>query len=267
MKIVTTALVLSLSMSLTAEATADCMDADYYASVDPKAAKGVFLAELYTVLSKGTRVYTYGELWELLEITDAADGGDSEVVLLYTQREAPDDKAMKDGITRPGAWNREHTWPQSRGVGKGTTQHSDLHHVRPADYLANNSRGNDNFGDVEGGTEVRGSLGKRAGESIPNVFEPDNGDEKRDVKGDVARMLFYMTVRYPGLQLIEGNAAEGSRDPRLGQLCTLMKWHVADAVSDFEKARNNKICELQGNRNPFIDHPNWTANIWGETCD
>jgi hypothetical protein len=91
-------------------------------------------------------------------------------------------------------------------------------------------------------------------------------------KGDVARMLFYMDVRYegtggdgtPDLTLVNTKTTD-SRRPELGRLCTLLHWHGHDPVSDGERRRNDRVFAWQGNRNPFIDHPEWAAAIWDAT--
>ena len=95
-------------------------------------------------------------------------------------------------------------------------------------------------------------------------FEPRDG-----VKGDIARMLFYMDVRYagadgvPDLELIDEDSRSG---PLLGHLCTLLAWHEADPVDDLEHRRHERIVDTQGNRNPFIDRPEFAAAIWDTAC-
>jgi endonuclease I len=81
------------------------------------------------------------------------------------------------------------------------------------------------------------------------------------MKGDIARSMFYMATRY------EGNDSESDLEfNTIGDICTFLTWHLNDPVSQEEIERNNKTFEFQNNRNPFIDHPEWAANIWNSHC-
>lgn len=92
------------------------------------------------------------------------------------------------------------------------------------------------------------------------------------VRGDFARTLFYMAVRYqgndasltPDLELVVGKPEPET--PHLGGLCLLLDWHEADPVSALERNRNDRIYQWQGNRNPFIDRPEFAADIWSNAC-
>jgi endonuclease I len=148
-------------------------------------------------------------------------------------------------------------WAQSRGgfttsAGPGT----DLHHIRPEDVTVNSIRGNKDFDN--GGTAVSG---------CNDCWTDSNSFEPRDaVKGDVARMLLYMAIRYEGgdgFNNLEMSSTVGSSSTLIGDLETLLAWHAADPVSSFEMRRNDRIhAQWQGNRNPFIDHPEWANAIW-----
>lgn len=150
-----------------------------------------------------------------------------------------------------------HVWAQSRGgfttsAGPGT----DLHHIRPEDVTVNSIRGNKDFDN--GGSAVSGCT---------DCWTDGDSFEPRDaVKGDVARMLFYMAIRYEGddgFTDLEMSSTVGTSSSRLGDLETLLAWNSADPVSTFEMRRNDRIhAQWQGNRNPFIDHPEWAAAIW-----
>jgi endonuclease I len=158
-----------------------------------------------------------------------------------------------------GQWNREHVWAKSHGgFDNVPPEGTDAHHVRACDVKVNNVRGNLDF-DM-GGNPVDGAPGCRVdGDS----FEPHD-----DFKGDVARMLFYMAVRYEGtngeldLELVDG--VNNAPNPQHGRLSTLMEWHVADPPDDFEQNRNEVVFDYQENRNPFIDHPEFVEEIWGD---
>jgi endonuclease I len=159
------------------------------------------------------------------------------------------------------SWNREHVWPRSHGLpDEGDLAHNDLHHLRPEDRTVNTSRSNKDFDD--GGTPHHEAAGSRAdGDS----FEPRDA-----VKGDIARMLFYMDVRYEGpadgndLELVDRTT--DSERTTLGRLCTLLHWHDLDPVDAFEQRRHERIIELQGNSNPFIDDPTLAPMLYGARC-
>lgn len=146
---------------------------------------------------------------------------------------APSDKVV----------NVEHTWPQSRfnsSMNKGA-QKSDLHHLFPADSKLNGIRGNLKFGEVDQPAYAlkcpQSKMGRISGKN-GDFFEPPNGH-----KGNVARALFYFSVRY-----------KISIDPT--EEAFLRKWNEQDPVDQFERDRNDAIQKIQGNRNPFVDFPN-----------
>ncbi|MFE5278758.1 endonuclease I family protein, partial [Bacillus cereus] len=88
------------------------------------------------------------------------------------------------------------------------------------------------------------------------------------VKGDVARMLFYMAVRYESDDRVDlelNDSLNNGSTPYHGKLSVLLQWHEQDPVDDYERNRNDVIYEKwQHNRNPFIDYPEWAEDIWGE---
>lgn len=208
-----------------------------------------FLHELiddHTVLS-------YSQLWDALDDTDMDPNDTSNVILLYSGVSMSE--LNHGGNTNQ--WNREHVWPRSHGdlEDAGGPAYTDLHHIRPTLVQVNSLRGNLDF-DM-GGTLVSNTT---------DCYKDGDSFEPRDeVKGDVARMLFYMAVRYEGgsgeLDL-ELNDNVNNSGPYIGRLSILLQWHIEDPVDAFEEARNNAIFEFQGNRNPFIDHPEFAQMIW-----
>ena len=98
-------------------------------------------------------------------------------------------------------------------------------------------------------------------------FEPPN-----PAKGQIARMIFYMAVRYDGgpdenmPNLVLRNENNRVNESWIGKLCTLIEWNNRFAPTEFERRRNNRVMEIQGNRNPFIDEPNRANLIWGHRC-
>ncbi|MCK1995799.1 endonuclease [Psychrobacillus psychrodurans] len=206
---------------------------------------------LYEIIDDHTQL-SYDQVWAALRETDEDPNNTNNVILFYSG--VPRSKTANGGNV--GQWNREHTWAKSHGdFGTSKGPGTDIHHLRPTDVQVNSSRGNLDFDN--GGSPVNNcDECKRAS----NSFEPPNR-----VKGDVARILFYMATRYEqgdkvDLELNE-KLGNGSA-PYHGKLSTLLKWHEQDPVDEFERNRNNVIQKWQGNRNPFIDHPEWVNLIW-----
>lgn len=148
--------------------------------------------------------------------------------------------------------DREHVWPKSLGWFTESGAGSDLHHIRPSIKSINSSRGNKPFGDINEASankvQYNNYLG---GYSDGTYFEPLDHS-----KGDVARILMYMTHRY-------------SEEVKSYPLTTvaqsmdmLVRWHELDPVDDYEMRRNNYTASIQGNRNPFIDHPEFVDMIY-----
>lgn len=164
----------------------------------------------------------------------------------------------------PGTQSREHsfaqswmptnnggTWPEVNG--KEVSEYHDLHHLFPTNQLtANVKRSNNPFGIVVTPTYTaptgQGKLGTDA--NSKTVYEP-----RDEHKGDLARSLFYMLVRYDGVNSVQW------RLPNSQDISVLLQWHQQDPPSPLEIARNNYIGTVQKNRNPFIDHPEWVNRI------
>lgn len=168
-------------------------------------------------------------------------------------------------------YNREHIFPQGF-FNKRKPMRSDIHHVVPSDGSVNGRRSNFPFGEVSSAswTSINGSkVGKNTFSSYKfTAFEPID-----EFKGDIARMLFYFATRY------ENEVTSSSWDPHTDNnnplngtnnqvyedwyIKLLYKWHTNDPVSQREIVRNNESYKFQGNRNPFIDKPEYVAQIWG----
>lgn len=210
------------------------------------------------------RAHNYGDITDILKKADQNPLHSNQVWLMY--KEIPRAKYLfQDSGTGTGRWNREHIYPQSRGNFDGGTSstadginiwvtsnadsikhgHADAHHLRAEDGPENSSRGNRNFG----------GLGY-------NGFSGNAGSWK----GDVARSVFYMAVRYNGLNVVSGNPPETPKG-YLGDLDTLLQWNQSDPSDDFEMNRNNYIYTWQYNRNPFIDIPSLADYIWGANAN
>ncbi|MFD6446920.1 endonuclease [Promicromonospora sp. NPDC060204] len=208
---------------------------------------------LHGIIDDHTGV-SYATVWTALQETDEDPGNPNNVIEFYSGESIS--KTLNGGD--PDDWNREHTWAQSHGgFGTATGPGTDLHHLRPTDVTVNSTRGNKDFDN--GGSAVA---------ECPDCFTDSDSFEPADeFKGDVARALFYMAIRYegddgwPNLELNE-STSNGSV-PLHGKISVLLAWHAADPVSAAETRRNDIIySDWQHNRNPFIDHPEWAESIW-----
>lgn len=241
----------------------------YYSALNNMS--GNQLQQVLNTVIKGHTVYPYNsnstDVFDILKETDEDPTNSDNVILLYTGRSQKKnyldsgyqtDYSQFDGGDGSfgNAWNREHVWPSSYGFGSDEdVAHSDVHHIRPADRSVNSSRGNKYF-DNGGEYHTEATLCKT---------DVDSWEPRDAVKGDIARMLFYMEVRYENNTEydLELEDVIGSSTSVFGKLSTLLVWHSEDPVDDFERNRNEVIYGYQGNRNPFIDHPELVDHIWG----
>ena len=239
----------------------------YYQGIDSRLTGSELKAALHELIDDHTQYpYTSSrpDTWDALIEIDAAAGLPGFVQTLYTRELLRSDQHNSGS----DQWNREHVWAKSRGdfgtsLGAGT----DLHHLRVADSSVNSSRNNKSF--MNGGELVYDLDGALRTQTLCRTdndqwtFEPPD-----EVKGDIARMLLYMAVRYegdsgePDLELGDVLPGKDDKRPIHGHLNTLLEWHHADPVSEEERIRNERVQAWQGNRNPFIDHPEWAASIW-----
>ncbi len=185
--------------------------------------------------------------------------------------------------------NREHVWPQSRGFSASPATGpagTDLHHLISGDgYVNQTTHNNYPYGFVQtvenSGNKVYTAQNKRGiaeFDGVSMVFEPADYH-----KGDIARAIFYMAARYnnwgggdnitehePFLEVVNEYTGTSSvystneTSAKMGILSDLLVWHKIDPVDEFEIHRNNLIYRnFQGNRNPFIDFPQWVDYIYG----
>ncbi|HHE37677.1 MAG TPA: T9SS type A sorting domain-containing protein [Candidatus Cloacimonetes bacterium] len=162
-------------------------------------------------------------------------------------------------------YNKEHSWPSSWFNGNFPMR-SDLFHIYPTDGYVNSHRGNLPYGEV-GNIDWISMNGSKKGDcSYPGysgtVFEPID-----EYKGDFARSYFYMSVRYYNEDngWIENGMVEGA-ELKTWAVNLLSEWHLNDPVSEKELDRNDAVYEIQENRNPFIDHPEFAGLVWGFTA-
>ncbi|MEX1382039.1 endonuclease, partial [Lutibacter sp.] len=208
------------------------------------------------------------DTWDVLKQVDEDPDNTSNVLLIYgfdnndgiTDTDRSRNKNLQDTGGTTGTWNREHVFAKSLAnpelgtdePGPGT----DVHNLRPSDTQRNSTRSNRKFTDGAGNSGISNNGG----------WYP--GDEW---KGDVARIVMYMYLRYNGTgsqvsqtQCLPINSGFGTAltdDPNM--IALFLNWNIEDPVSEVENQRNDYIETVQGNRNPFIDNPYLATLIWG----
>jgi hypothetical protein len=216
------------------------------------------------------RLHSYADIWDIIRTADQNPANSNQVWCMYV--ESPMAKIDQQvGSSIVGKWNREHIFSQSRGGFEVSSNDSadginfwsstsaasvvdgvsDAHHIRVENGQENSSRNNKNFGTVTSPTVYAG---------------PSN--TQGSWRGDVARSLFYMAVRFNGLNVVNGDPSEylpstTTSSGNIGDLATLLNWNTTDPKDDFEMNRNNYIYTWQMNRNPFIDYPLLVNYIFG----
>jgi endonuclease I len=201
------------------------------------------------------------DTWDIVKSSDVFALDTSKVLLVYGYND--NDATVENDRTRAkslschtsscfGLWNREHVFPKSLASPNLVTNFpgagTDVHNLRACDYSTNASRSNKKFGAGNGN-----SSSNNQGNWYP-------GDEW---KGDVARIIMYMYLRYPN-QCEPTNVGIGTQlfSPNGDMPDVFLNWNSSDPVSEFEETRNNSIANVQGNRNPFIDNPYLATLIW-----
>ena len=230
----------------------------YYASINGLAGNDLRQALQGIIADENTvRIHTYADVIDILKSADQNPQNSNQVWLVYKE-EGMAKLDFQTGSSGVGKWNREHTFPRSLGgfdsieeydIADGidvfwTTNadslrhgNSDAHALRAVDAIENSSRGNQHYGEYNGPTGTLGGF-----------------------KGDVARGVLYMEIRYNGLTIENGFPEVIGQ---MGDLQTILNWHRNDAPDDFEMNRNNVVYQWQRNRNPFIDLPELVEYIWG----
>lgn len=201
------------------------------------------------------------DVWDLLKLTEADPDTTGNVLLFYTGWSIEGTQEFNNGR----GWSREHIWDPAHGnFGTSKGPGTDLHAIRAVDISVGRARGEKDF-DTGGEQLIDG------GRNTNCYTDEDSWEPRSEVKGDVARMLFYMDLRYEGLGgepdlILVDNVntqlynAEGKGYH--GKLSTLIKWHEEDPVDEVEKKRNTLIYRYQLNRNPFVDNPDYVYRVW-----
>lgn len=201
---------------------------DYYDSISLDLV-GTALKEVLSDLVQSThKKYTsYDDCKKYLPDIDEDPNNPNNMILFYTGT------SIKKSQDLNNDWNREHVWAKSLGWFNESGAGSDLHHIRPCNISVNSSRGNKKFG-------VGGSY-----------YTPTD-----EYKGDVARIIFYLMIAYDEANSYSFTSIAQSQ-------AMLLEWNELDPVSELEILRNDKVEDIQGNRNPFIDYPYLADSIWG----
>ena len=153
--------------------------------------------------------------------------------------------------------NREHVWPKSLGGYETSGPGADLHHIRPSESNVNSNRGNLKYGNVT--TSVKTSIGSNSGK-VGGTYNGTYFEPNDNVKGDVARICLYMYVRYGG----DSSYTCGSITKVFQSVEVLLEWCEMDPVDTWEMGRNEVIQAYQGNRNVFIDYPEYAWILFGK---
>ncbi len=249
--------------------------ADYYNGTSGLE-KAALKSKLAEIISNGHQDKSYDGLWTVYKSSDVDKYFENDGTLLDMYSENPNGKdpyTFKLGTNQCGnytgegsCYNREHTIPQS-SFNRGTPMRSDAHHVVPTDGYVNNKRGTFPFGNTSDSPSWVSENGSKTGTSTVSgysgtVFEPID-----EFKGDFARIFFYFATRYESklnsfsFPMLSKNAYPGLSAWSIPMLLT---WHKEDPVDQREIDRNDAIYKFQGNRNPFIDQPNFAELIWGD---
>ena len=200
------------------------------------------------------------DTWDVIKSSDLDPTNNQNILLVYGYDDS--DNIFKTDRTRDknlnctsndciGLWNREHVFAKSLANPSLDTSYpsagTDVHNLRSSDSQMNSSRSNRLFASDNGNTSI----------TSQGHFYP--GDEW---KGDVARIVMYMYVRYVN-QCLANDIAFSTNNTHPDMPDIFLQWNIEDPVSNFEIQRNNAIASVQGNRNPFIDNPYIATLIWG----
>lgn len=216
----------------------------YYSSIDENSS--TLLSDLQSLnSSKRKATPGYSGLWDYFKYTDyyTSFGASDGLYTAFYQAKSGTKSEM----------NKEHVWPKSHG---GNLVEGDIHMTRPTFTSDNSSRGNSFY--VEGMSHSS------------NGWDPYTAGMEESYRGDCARIIFYCCVASSTLSLSDlsySSTSNSNRDNLMGKLSDLLKWNLQYPVQQREMNRNEGAEYVQGNRNPFIDHPEYACKIWGNTND
>lgn len=257
----------SSNVAIADSSTTAYYSGNYYNSIDTSLRGDDFRDKLANLITTTHTDYTsYAGLANAYKTTDAVPNKSGYITWFYTGTEVKFSGFGGSG----GQTNREHVWPKDGGSAFSATSEcgSDAHHLRPTECNLNSTRGSKSFGEVEQSTQnvvnqnKSASYGDGTADSLcytsGSFFYPAAG-----YRGATARILMYVQTRWGNkfnLQFVDG----AGHSKTIGDFKTLMKWHLEELPTQEEINRNQAVYEIQGNRNPFIDHPEYAAYIYSE---
>lgn len=255
------------NVAIADSSTTSYYSGNYYNSIDTSLRGDDFRDKLANLITTTHTNYTsYAGLANAYKTTDAVPNKSGYITWFYTGTEVKFSGFGGSG----GQTNREHVWPKDGGSAFPETSEcgSDAHHLRPTECNLNSTRGSKSFGEVEQSTQnvvnqnKSASYGDGTADSLcytsGSFFYPAAG-----YRGATARILMYVQTRWGNkfnLQFVDG----AGHSKTIGDFKTLMKWHLEELPTQEEINRNQAVYEIQGNRNPFIDHPEYAAYIYSE---
>lgn len=270
------------STTTTSDSTTTTSDlSSYYSAAEGLSGYNLKTA-LYEIISS-QNTQSYSDIWDFYSNYETDDYYENDGSLIDIYSESPDSTDSYSYVLVTGqcgnysgegdCYNREHTFPQSWFGGSVSPMYTDIHHILPTDGYVNARRSSYPYGEVGTATYTsdNGSLLGSASTSIDyngTVFEPID-----EFKGDIARIYFYMATRYEDdisdwsdNSTYSDAVLDGSDDQVFEDWVVdmLKSWNESDPVSQKELDRNEAAYSFQGNRNPFVDYPDFVNEIWGE---
>jgi len=183
--------------------------------------------------SKHNKKTSYDETRAMYRYTDCEEGNYSTISSFYSGT------SLKGSWDSGKTWNREHTWPNSKGL--GGQDENDIMMLRPTSVSENSSRGNTAYGESSG------------------YYHPNSeSDGKYDLRGDCARIVLYVYTRWGNTSYMWGNSGV------MENMSVLLKWMEADPVDTWEMGRNDAVQSITGTRNVFVDYPEFAWLLFGK---
>lgn len=241
-------------------------------------------SELSTIITNGHTAQSYGALWTVYYTSDVDNYYENDGTVLDIYSEKPNatdaynytlgsDQCGNVSASEGGCYNREHSFPKS-WFNDASPMYTDMHHIFPTDGQVNSQRSNFPYGEVGNAswTSTNGTKKGNNNYNFPNAYNGTVFEPIDEFKGDLARVYFYMATRYEN-QISGWETSNAGSDATLNgtsnqvfedwMLAMLIDWHNADPVSQKEIDRNNAAYTFQGNRNPYVDNPQYVAQVWG----
>ncbi|MBR3685659.1 MAG: endonuclease [Clostridia bacterium] len=234
----------------------------YYAGLNENLTGDSFQDELADLITSTHKTYTsYDDLRDVFSESDADPNKSGNIIWFYSGTSVSFNGSFGSSF---GTTNREHVWPKNSGdtFPASSGPGSDAHHLRPAEFGMNGRRSNHDFGEV---AQTTSNIVPQSNSTnydnwcyLENsVFYPGVG-----FRGATARILMYVHTRWGEANNLSLVLGKGSNVKELGDIEDLMKWHIEEPPTEAEKARNEVVYGIQGNRNPFIDHPEYAEMIY-----